>query len=350
MKNWIYLLSCLFLWSCSTDVKESDTASTYYQIMGEAQGTTYSIIFNSDLDPNKIKTSIDSLLQTYDLQNSIYKSGSLISQLNESKDSLFLLSDFPESDHFETCFYVSKELYNQTNGAFNPAVYPLVNYWGFHKEDFNYTPDSNEIKGLLDLIDFSDINFKIEQNHFFKSNPASKIDFNALAQGHSVDVVGDYLQQIGIKNYMVEIGGEITCKGKNQDNMPWRVGIEKPIDAVNDSKENDLQIIVALMDKSLATSGNYRKYYEMDGQKYAHTIDPVTGYPARQSLLSVTVITQDCIYADAYATAFMVMGLEKSVGFIEKHPELEIEAYFVYDETGQFETKMTKGFETFILE
>lgn len=350
MKNWIYLLSFLFLWSCSTDKEERDTTSTYYQILGEAQGTTYSIIFNGHPYPNKVKSSIDSLLEAYDLQNSIYKSGSLISQLNDSKDSIFLLSGFPEFDHFETCFYVSKELYKQTHGAFNPAVYPLVNYWGFHKEDFNYTPDSNEIKDLLKLINFSDTSFSLEQHQILKSNPDSKIDFNALAQGHSVDVVGEYLHQIGSENYMVEIGGEITCKGKNPDGIPWRVGIEKPVDGINNPEESDLQIIVTFMDNSLATSGNYRKYYEMDGQKYAHTIDPVTGYPARQNLLSVTVITPDCIYADAYATAFMVMGLEKSIGFIESHPELEIEGYFVYDEAGQFETKMTKGFETFILE
>lgn len=350
MKNLIFLLAVVLLWSCDTTEQNQEEEQNYYQIFGEAQGTTYSIIFSGiDLEPIEVKEQIDSLLSAYDDQNSIYKNGSVISELNESKDSLFSLDQFDQTSYFQTCFNVSKELYNITGGAFNPAVYPLVNYWGFHKADFNYQPDSLEIANLLMLIDFSNDKFRLEQNQVFKSNPESKIDFNALAQGHSVDIVGEYLTQLGSKDFMIEIGGEIACKGKNPDHGLWRVGVDKPVEHSTPG-ENGFQCIAAFTNKGLATSGNYRKYYEIDGQKYSHTIDPVTGYPARQSLLSVTVITDECIYADAYATAFMVMGLDGSLSFLEEHPELDIQAYFVYDVDGQFETKMTKGFEEFILD
>lgn len=349
MKYWFVLFSVVILWSCNSgEEKPQEAALDYYQIIGEAQGTTYAITFQGDLDPTKVKTSIDSLLVAYDLENSIYKPASLISQLNESYETSFSLDSFQKSNYFQTCFNVAKEVNQLTDGAFNPAVYPLVNYWGFHKENFNYEPDSLEIKNLLKLIDFSNASFRLEDGNIIRINPEAKIDFNALAQGHSVDVVADYVENLGVDNYMVEIGGEITCKGKNPDQNIWKVGIEKPTDD-SDADPSDFQMIATLSGKSLATSGNYRKYYEINGQKYAHTIDPVSGYPAKQNLLSVTVITDECIYADAFATAFMVLGLDVSMAFIEKHPELNLQVYFVYDKDGQYETTMTEGFEEFIL-
>ncbi len=351
MKNWILGIAALFLLSCNTPAEET-SESGYFQIVGEAQGTTYGITFKgNNLDPNVVKSSVDSILAAYDEQNSIYKSSSLISQINESDDSLFSLktSTLEDAKYFTLCFEVAKEIHQLTSGAFNPAVYPLVNYWGFHKENFNYEPDSTEVADLVALIDFSNENFRLEGDHIFRANTGAKIDFNALAQGHSVDVVADYLESLGLKDYMVEIGGEITCSGKNPSHKLWTVGIDKPVDESSPG-ENGFQFIAAFTNKSLATSGNYRKFYEIDGQKYSHTIDPVTGYPAEQNLLSVTVVTDECVYADAYATAFMVMGLEKSLMFIENHPELSLHAYFVYDENGELNTQMTTGFEQFILE
>lgn len=337
------------LWSCGGEDSQEEEGS-YYQFVGEAQGTTYGIIFEAnDLDPKQVKNSVDSLLKAYDLENSIYKPGSLISSLNESWETSFSLDSFPNSNYFQTCFNISKEVHQLTDGAFNPAVYPLVNYWGFHKEDFNYKPDSIEIVNLLKLIDFSNNSFRLENGAIIRLNPESKIDFNALAQGHSVDVVGQYLEDLGVENYMIEIGGEITCKGTNPDHGQWRVGIDKPVEDSNPG-EAGFQFIAAFTNMSLATSGNYRKFYEVDGQKYSHTIDPVTGYPAKQNLLSVTVITKECVYADAYATAFMVMGIEKSLAFIEQHPGLGLHAYFVYDKNGEYLTEMTVGFEDFIVD
>ncbi|CAG5084979.1 FAD:protein FMN transferase [Parvicella tangerina] len=348
-KNWLVLFAAITLWSCNSEVDRQESVADYYQIVGEAQGTTYAITFQGNQNPTKVKSSVDSLLAVYDLANSIYKPTSLITQLNNSSSASFAVASFPEHAYFKTCFEVAKDVYQLTNGAFNPAVYPLVNYWGFHKENFNHSPDSSEIKELLVLIDFSDESFNFKEGVVSRSNPEAKIDFNALAQGHSVDVVGDYLEHQGIENYMVEIGGELSCKGKNPNQQSWKIGIEKPTDDPT-SDPNDFQMIATLTNKSLATSGNYRKFYEIDGQRYAHTIDPVSGYPARQNLLSVTVITDECVYADAFATAFMVMGMEKSITFIEQHPDLSIHAYFVYDENGQYLTKMTEGFEKFILQ
>ncbi|MCB9189326.1 MAG: FAD:protein FMN transferase [Flavobacteriales bacterium] len=350
MRYWGILLATLFLWSCGTTEETQTESVEYYQILGEAQGTTYSIIYEAGkIDPIEVKSSVDSILSAYDLQNSIYKPGSLISLLNDSWESSFSLDSFPENNYFQTCFNVSKEVHQLTDGAFNPAVYPLVSYWGFHKADFNYEPDSLEIKNLLKLIDFSNSNFRLENDAIVRSNPESKIDFNALAQGHSVDVLANYLEDLGSENYMIELGGEIKCKGNNPDKNLWRVGIDKPIEN-SDPGENGFQFIASLTNISLATSGNYRKYYEIDGQKYSHTIDPITGYPAKQNLLSVTVLSPDCVYADAFATAFMVMGLESSLNFIHNHEELGLHAYFIYDENGAIQTKMTEGFEKFMLQ
>lgn len=348
MKYWFILLTTLLFWSCGEEESE-EQEQTYFQFVGEAQGTTYAVVFEgNDLDPTTVKTAVDSILSAYDLQNSIYKPGSLISSLNASYEVDFFLDSFPDHNHFLTCFNVAKEVHQLTEGAFNPAVYPLVNYWGFHKEDFNFNPDSSEIAHLLMLIDFSNNSFRLNQGAIVRLKPESRLDFNALAQGHSVDVVAHYLEYLGVANYMVEIGGEIKCKGKNPDKSLWKVGIDKPVDD-SDPGENGFQFIAQLTDISLATSGNYRKYYELDGQKYSHTIDPVTGFPAMQNLLSVTVITEECVYADAYATAFMVMGVEKTLLFIDQHPELGLHAYLVFDENGTIQTKMTKGFEEFML-
>lgn len=349
MKNWWITLLSVVLLSCGAEESQTGESNNFYQIVGEAQGTTYAIVYEgNDLDPGVVQHDIDSLLAAYDLENSIYKPGSLIATLNESVDSAFSIENFENKDNFIACLDVAKELFHITEGAFNPAVYPLVNYWGFHKEDFNYEPDSSEIEELIHLIDFSDNQYWMENHTIYRNNPQSKIDFNALAQGHSVDVVGDYLASIGVKNYMVEIGGEITCGGKNPDGKLWTIGIDKPVDD-SDPGEHGFQFIAAFSDMSLATSGNYRKFYEIEGQKYSHTIDPITGYPAKHNLLSVTVITPECIYADAYATAFMVLGLEASIAFVQNHPNLGLHVYFVYDVEGQLQTKMTDGFEEFIL-
>jgi thiamine biosynthesis lipoprotein len=201
------------------------------------------------------------------------------------------------------------------------------------------------IYNLLDLVGMEKV--VIRNNKLIKQSPGIKLDFNAIAQGFSVDLICDFLNKQGIENYLVEIGGEVSTKGVNKNGVLWRIGIDKPIESNLSVRE--LQAIVQLKDMAIATSGNYRKFYEENGVKYSHTINPKTGYPERTNLLSATVLTKECIIADAFATAFMVMGLEKSYNFVKNNPELE--AFFIYaDENGDFQVKATDGFKKLILE
>jgi len=189
-------------------------------------------------------------------------------------------------------------------------------------------------------------NVKIENGYLVKSNPAICLDFNAIAQGYSVDVISKYLESKEVENYCVEIGGEVFAKGTKANGKRWNVGIEKPVD---NSEERELKATIYLENKGLTTAGNYRKFYIENGIKYSHTIDPATGYPVRHSLLSVSVIADNCIDADAYDTAFMVMGLEKSLAFLKEHKELE--AYFIYsDKDGKMKTYETDGLKELLTE
>lgn len=333
---------------CSGNHPSTGDNLNYYQIQGEAQGTTYTIIFEATSKEEFIKKEIDSLLYAYDLQNSIYMEESIISQINRAEDSIIDLQSLGKHDHFKTCFNVSKKLFQLSEGAFNPAVYPLVSFWGFYKENFNFKPDSLQIDSLLQTIDFSNTAYALSEDQLSKKSPHSKLDFNALAQGHSVDVIADFIAAKHINNYMIELGGEVRCLGLNPDGDKWKIGIDQPVDGANPG-EHDFQFIAQLSDQSLATSGNYRKFYEINGQKYSHTIDPLTGYPVRHNLLSVTVIMGTCVEADAFATTFMVLGIDQSKAFIETHKDLDINAYFVYDSSGIYQTYMTPGFEAFVL-
>ncbi|MCB0410235.1 MAG: FAD:protein FMN transferase, partial [Flavobacteriales bacterium] len=198
------------------------------------------------------------------------------------------------------------------------------------------------IDSLLKFVDFNQVS--INDSLVMKINPGTMLDFNAIAQGYSVDVLALFLEEKGIENYMVEVGGELRVKGVNKNDTLWRVGIDKPIE---NNRERELQAIISLENSSLATSGNYRKFYEKDGVKYSHTINPLTGYPVQHSLLSVTVIAPTCALADAYATAFMVLGLEKSKQIVENNPDLE--AFFIYsNEKNEMETFATKQIRKFI--
>ena len=173
------------------------------------------------------------------------------------------------------------------------------------------------------------------------------LDFNAIAQGYTVDVLASFLDSKGISNYLVEVGGELKAKGTKLNDSSWTVGIEQPGESI--TGDFALNTIIRIKDKSLATSGNYRKFYVEDGKKYAHIIDPFTGYPAKHNLLSATVIAENCMTADAYATAFMVMGLDKSKQFLSEHKDLNLEVFFIYDEDGVSKTYASKNFEEYIV-
>jgi thiamine biosynthesis lipoprotein len=243
---------------------------------------------------------------------------------------------------------MSKSIHEISAGAFNPLVFPLVEYWGFGKKA--ETPDEIDdvkIKGFLKFLEYDSVQYEFDEALvLIERNPKIKFDFFGIAQGYTLDVIAEYLESKGVKNYMVEVGGEVRAKGKNERSLIWNLGIEKPSDI---NEEHVLQATIKLRDRSMATSGNYRKFYEKDGMRYSHTIDPKTGYPVQHSLLSATILAPDCASADAYATAFMVLGLEKGKEFLKNHPELKLDAYLIYsDENGEFKTWTSKGIKELI--
>ncbi|MBC8489471.1 MAG: FAD:protein FMN transferase [Bacteroidetes bacterium] len=304
---------------------------------GEAQGTYYAVTY-FDTNGRNFQSEIDSLLNAFDQSVSVWVPNSVISKVNRN-DTLVEL-DF----YFTDIFNLSKEIHSNTTGAFDPTVGPLVNAWGFGFTD-RMKVDQNVVDSLLPLVNFHKV--KIAENKVIKEDSRIQFDFNAIAQGYSVDLVGKLLESKGIENYLIDIGGEVLAKGKKPNGDLWEVGIEKPKD--NASYGEGLQAIVKLENKALATSGNYRKFYEVNGIRYSHTIDPKTGYPVQHSLLSVSVLADECATADAYATALMVLGLEKSKTLLNefKHPD----AYFIYsDEHGNLKTFFTREFTDILVE
>jgi thiamine biosynthesis lipoprotein len=265
--------------------------------------------------------------------------GSIISRINQNDP------DIEADEILISIFNKSVEVNKKTGGAFDITVGPLVNAWGFGSTVASET-DSSKIDSLMQFIGMDKV--RLSGKKIIKTNPGVMLDVNAIAQGYSVDIVAQYLEKMKIKNYMVEIGGEISTKGRNDKGNIWRIGIDKPLEG-NITPGANLQAILQLNRKSLATSGNYRKFYEKNGIKYAHTINPRTGYPAISNLLSATVIADDCMTADAYATAFMVMGLEKSIEFLNRNKSLD--AYLIYnDEKGKYKIYYTEGFSRYLAE
>lgn len=355
--NTLIVLAFFSFISCDNSQNTSSN-SNYLEVSGLAQGTTFSIIYN-DNQLRDFSFEIDSILKSFDAELSLYIDSSDISKFNNGNAHFYLSN---KSSYIKNCFQKSKDVYNLTNGAFNPAIFPLVNYWGFfNNSNRNDSINQIEIDSLLKLISFSDSSFCLVNDtvlngddvfqiapFFYKINPRSKLDFNGIAQGLSVDVIAEHLIKNGLNNYMVEIGGEVRVSGLNPEGNLWKIGIDQPIENSSPG-ENEFQFKVELNNVSLATSGNYRKFYKKNGIKYSHTINPSNGYPVDHSLLSVTVISEEAAFADGFATAFMVMGVEQSLAFISNHSELELAAYFVYDENGENKSIQTNGMKKYIL-
>ena len=324
-----YFFTLLFL-GCV----DNQTIKEEIKVEGYAQGTTYHITYIS-FDGVNYQRSIDSLLIEIDNSLSTYQDRSIISKFNQS-DSIQVMDNM-----FLAVFNNAKTVYQLSEGAFDPTIAPIVNAWGFGFKNLANT-DSTFIDSLMQYVNFNEV--IIVDSLVVKSNPYVMLDFNAIAQGYSVDVLSEFLETKGITNYMVEVGGEIRVKGKNHSDTLWRIGIDKPIE---NNTNRELQAIINLDNIALATSGNYRKYYEKNGMKYSHTIDPQTGYPVQHNLLSATVLAPTCAMADAYATTFMVLGLEKSKKLLE---ELDgVEALLIYvDEKNKMSTFSTKEISNFI--
>ena len=232
----------------------------------------------------------------------------------------------------------SKEIYEHTSGAFDPTVGPLVNAWGFGPDRSIETPDAAVIDSLIKLTGFDKIRFS---QQLVTKNPGMYLDFSAIAKGYAIDLVGAYLESFGAKDYLVEIGGEVRARGQNLKGSGWTIGIDDPL---VEKTERKILAILEVNDLSLATSGNYRNYYEKDGKTYAHIIDPRTGYNRQHNLLSASVFTPDCMSADAYATGFMVMGLDDARNLVEQTDQME--AVLVYQENSVVKTYVSPGLQS----
>jgi len=327
----ILLLALLWIYSCKPGSK-----GEYYSIQGFTQGTTYHISYQHPTETD-LGEQIDSLLKSFDASLSSYDSTSIISAVN--RNDLGVKTD----SMFRTVFREARRVYQVSGGAFDISLAPIINAWGFgpgQQQDL----DSAMVDSLLQYVGMDKIFLVGETVH--KTNPNVKLNVNAIAQGYSVDVISDYLKQLGCRNFMVEIGGEIKTHGVNSKGNFWRIGVDRPVYG-NMIPGEQLQVIISMHNRSLATSGNYRKFYEKDGVKITHTIDPATGFPKESRLLSVSVLSEDCMTADAYATACMVMGLDKAKEFIEG--EKGVDAYFIYgDEYGSYQVWFTDGLKKYI--
>lgn len=311
---------------------------TQYKISfsGMAQGTYYAVTYFDTLNRN-YQPKIDSLLDAFDMSVSAWEQNSVISRINRGEevvcDSIFM-----------NTYLLARKVAEESNGAFDYTVGPLVNVWGFGFEG-RQKVDQAMVDSLLPLVDYRHV--RLEGDRIIKEKKGIRFDFNAVAQGYSVDLVGEFLASEGIENYLVDIGGEVLARGEKPGAGPWIVGIEKPSE--NEYSDRTLEATIALKDKAMATSGNYRKFYEEDGVRYSHTIDPETGFPVTHSLLSVSVIAEDAGTADAWATAFLVMGLEKAQEILNERTELD--AFFIYSgEEGFMMTWATDGMKELLTE
>ena len=289
-------------------------STPYQKNAGLIFGTTYSVTYQYGEDLQK---EIEAELKKVDADFSMFNSQSLVARLNKGEN--------PElSSDFIDVFKLARQVSEDTDGAFDITVAPLVNAWGFGFKN-EQMPTKEQVDSLRQLIGYQHVILK--DKTITMQKPGMMLDFSAIAKGYGVDVVARLLERHDIKNYMVEIGGEITTRGINPERVPWRIGVNKPNeDALNESHE--LQTILNVTDKAMATSGNYRNFYVKGGKKYAHTIDPKTGYPVQHTLLSATVLTDRCAKADAYATSFMVLGMDGAKQILERHKELM--AYLIF--------------------
>lgn len=293
----------------------------YQHNSGMVFGTTYNITYQCD---SNLHNSIKRELQKVDEALSPFNKRSVITAVNNNRD-------IEVNDMFADVFSLAQKISDDTGGDFDITVAPLVNAWGFGFKN-GTLPTKEKIDSLKAFVGFDKVS--LNDGKVKKSDPRTMLDCGAIAKGYGCDVVADYMRRQGIENFMVEIGGEVVTSGISEKRVPWKIGVTKPSDdSTNTSKE--LQTVLNITDKAMATSGNYRNFYFKNGRKYAHTIDPKSGFPVQHSLLSATVVANRCATADAYATSFMVMGIEKAKKVLERNPQLM--AYFIYaDKDGKY--------------
>ncbi|WP_085519182.1 FAD:protein FMN transferase [Marivirga sericea] len=321
-KNSIYSLILIaavaIIWFYRDSQKPKTKEVPYIYISGEAQGTTYNITYSDDENRN-FKQEIDSILNQFDLSLSTYIKNSEIAKFNKADSFQF------KSPYFYPVLEKSKEIHEASNGAFDPTVYPLIEAWGFGPEKVDF-PDSSRIEEIKAYVGFEYINFTRQK--VLKEKDKVSLDFNAIAQGYSIDVIFDFLKSKNVQDMMVELGGELRVSGKNENGDLWSIGIDDP------KTEADQQAkrvaIIKLDNEAISTSGNYRKFFVYEGKKYGHSINPKTGYPIQRDIISSTVVAPSCMEADAWSTAFMVTGLEQAKEILSQQDHLK--AFFIYED------------------
>lgn len=330
----ILSISLFLLMGCNSFKKQIDPI--YVGFQGEAQGTYYTIQYFDNHGRN-LQKEIDSILSAFDQSLSAWVPNSILSRVNRNETDVILDTYFIEN------FNLSYRISSETDGAFDCTIGPLIEAWGFGLRE-KIVLNQQKIDSIKEFIGYEKV--YIENMQLIKSDPRIELSFNAIAQGYSVDLLGQYLESVGIEIYLIDIGGEILGKGIKPNGDVWKVGIQKPTE--DELGEIEAQIKIALTNKALVTSGSYRKYYEMDGVRYSHMIDPSTGYPVTHSMLSATVMADNCAEADAYATAFMIMGVDRTTAFVNQSDHLEV--FLIYtDESGTIQTFSTEGLRKMII-
>ena len=332
MQRIIFISLSLLLWSCSD--KNALQEESYN---GYAQGTTFHISYLFKGKAKDRSFAIDSILTSVDKSLSTYDPKSLISKLNAG-------SGIAIDAHLREMLNQSQEVYTSTKGYFDPTIAPLVQFWGFGPEA-NNNKDTALVESILKLAGFNKLSYP---GSSLKLPAGMSLDFNAIAQGYTVDLIAEYLEKEGVRNYMVEVGGEVRCLGENYQGKKWRIGVDKPVEEID--QQDRFQFIIAIDSAALATSGNYRKFWvdSLSGTRYSHTINPKTGWPAKNRLLSASVVAAKASTADAYATAFMAMGLERTIKYLELNKGLEV--YLIYsDKEGNWQVYQSPGFKEMLV-
>ena len=335
IKRLSFLLTGALLLALIWFVYRNDAATELQHITGQTMGgINYNIKYIGDV--KNIKPKIDRLLEAFNQSLSTYIPDSEISRLNRKGSLVY------GSVHCLKMLEASKMVYEATNGAYDPTIGPLIQAWGFGAEKVVRVPDSATVDSLKALVGFDQVMFNDDSVWLLNRGA---LDFSAIAKGYAVDLVAELMEENGYQNYMVEIGGEARCKGTKDINKNWSLGIEDPTVAIDERK---ILAVVGLKNRSLATSGNYRNYYKKHDRIFAHIIDPRTGYSSQRHLLSASVFAENCMVADAYSTAFMVMGLDESSRFVDQDGGLD--ALLIYQTTdGQLKTFISDGIKPFVL-
>lgn len=327
------ILVLLGIAGCSEPVKAPELVS----ISGPTMGTSFNVKYFPSESPvssaSEIETQVNQLLNRVNQLMSTYLPDSELSRFNVSDVGQW----FSISEETAAVIELAQQISEQTDGAFDITVATLVDLWGFGPAQRSAEPPGDQlIQQEMAKVGYRFLKLRNSPRSLLKESPV-RVDLSAIAKGYAVDLLADYLDKIGISSYMVEVGGEIRARGLKPQQQPWRIAIESPV-----AEQRAVQRVIELTDTAIATSGDYRNYFEKDGVRYSHTIDPGTGYPIAHNLASVTVLSKTSARADALATAFTVMGMERSLSFANQY---DVAAFFIVKEEAGFAEHSSNAFK-----